>query len=385
MMRIGIPKESYPNERRVSLVPSLLPPLAASGFEVLVEEGAGASAGFPDADYREQGARVVGHREETFDADIVLQVRTPGANRSKGKLDLDRYRKGQVVVGFVEPFQAAEEIRSLAERGVTLFALELIPRTTRAQSMDALTSMSTLAGYKAVILAAEKLGRIFPMMITAAGTIPAANVLVIGAGVAGLQAIATSRRLGGVVKAYDVREAAREEIESLGAQFAALPLDTKEAGDRRGYARDLGQDFYQRQRRHLADLVRRVDVVITTAAVPGKPAPRLIDADMVERMVPGSVIVDLSAAQGGNCELTRADEIVERGDVTVLGPTNLPATLPYDASLMYSKNIVAFVENLVSDGKLILSLGDEIIRETLVLRDGQLVSSRLSEVLAKRS
>lgn len=314
-------------------------------------------------------------RAEVLRADLVLQVRTLGANLREGKSDLEHFRPGAVVVGFAEPraVTAGEAIEMLARKHVSLFALELIPRTSRAQAMDAVTSMATLAGYKAVILAAEALSRIFPMMVTAAGTLTPARVLVVGAGVAGLQAIATARRLGALVKAYDVRSEVREEIESLGATFAELPLSETMTGDASGYARAMDDEFYREQREHLASIVRGSDVVITTAAVPGATAPRLLTASMIESMAAGSVVVDLASSSGGNCELTRPDERVVHRQVVILGPTNLPSTLPFHASQMYAKNVAAFVQHLYRGSELDLSSDDEIVRETLVLRKGEIV------------
>jgi proton-translocating NAD(P)+ transhydrogenase subunit alpha len=372
-MKIGVPRETFPGERRVALVPSLLPALTGLPAEVWVESGAGTEAGFGDDAYEARGARVTPSRAEVLGADLVVQVRTLGANPTEGKADLEHLRPGTILVGLADPLVATEAIEALARRRVTLFALELLPRTSRAQAMDALTSMATLAGYKAVLLAAETLPRIFPMMVTAAGTLTPARVLVVGAGVAGLQAIATARRLGALVKAYDVRPEVREEIESLGATFAALPLDDVQTADERGYARAMGEDFYRRQRDHLASIVLGSDVVITTAAVPGRSAPRLLTASMVESMAPGSVVVDLAAASGGNCELTRPDERVVHRRVVVLGPTNIPSTLAFHASQMYAKNVTAFVLNLYRGNALDLGADDDIVRQTLILKDGEMV------------
>ncbi len=374
-MKIGVPRETFPGERRVALVPSVLPSLTGLPAEVWIESGAGTEAGFGDDAYEAQGARVTPSRAEVLGCDLVLQVRTLGANPTEGKADLEHFRPGTVLVGLADPLVAAGAIEALARKRVSLFALELLPRTSRAQAMDALTSMATLAGYKAVLLAADALPRIFPMMVTAAGTLTPARVLVVGAGVAGLQAIATARRLGALVKAYDVRPGVREEIESLGATFAEMPLDTLDdvqAGDERGYARAMGEDFYRGQRDHLASIVQGSDVVITTAAVPGRSAPRLLTASMVESMTPGSVVVDLAAASGGNCELTRPDERVVHHRVVVLGPTNLPSTLPFHASQMYAKNVTAFVLNLYRGNALDLGADDDIVRQTLVLKDGEM-------------
>src|SRR5712692_7926227 len=303
---VGIPGETFPGERRVALSPAAVLALTKAGFAVCVESGAGAAAGFPDDAYRAKEATLVA-RDEVFRADAILQVRTPGANPAMGRADVDRMRAGQVVVGLANPLGGPDAIAEMAERGVTLFAMELIPRITRAQSMDVLSSQANIAGYKAVLLAAGALPKLFPMMTTAAGTMAPARVLVIGAGVAGLQAIATARRLGALVEAYDVRAAAKDEVESLGARFVELPLQPGDAQDAGGYAKALSEGFYREQRELLTRVVGGSDVVITTALIPGKPAPVLVTAEMVEGMAPGSVIVDLAAEQGGNCELTRND------------------------------------------------------------------------------
>lgn len=369
MLQVGVPRETVPRERRVAITPADVGSLVAMDLEVAVETDAGLDAGFTDASYEAKGARVASP-ETTFEADVMLQIRVPGER-------IDEVRAGQTLVGLADPLNAREELEAIAARGARVFALELLPRITRAQSMDVLSSMATVAGYKAVLVAAEKLPRMFPMMVTAAGTLMPAKVLVIGAGVAGLQAIATARRLGAVVTAYDVRPEVRQEIESLGARFAELPLETMDARDERGYARELGEDFYERQRALMSRLVEDIDVVITTAAVPGRPAPKLITATMIEAMRPGSVIVDLAAPSGGNCEVTEADTDVEHAGVAVLGPTNLPATVPFHASQMYGKNMTAFLKNLTVDGELRIDPDDEILRETLVVSDGKIVHPRL--------
>jgi NAD(P) transhydrogenase subunit alpha len=369
-MLIGVLKETDSGEQRVAIAPAHVAPLVALGARVVVQTESGLRAGFADADYESQGARVAPSVDSVLEADVLLQIRAPGAA-------VDKTRKGQVLIGLADPLGPREPIEALAGRGVDLFALELLPRITRAQSMDVLSSMATVTGYKAVLIAAEKLPKMFPMMVTAAGTLMPAKALIIGAGVAGLQAIATSRKLGAVVTAYDVRPEVKEEIESLGARFAELPLETNDAGDERGYAKALGEDFYEKQRELMARLVEDADVVVTTAAIPGKTAPRLITTAMVERMSPGSVIVDLAAASGGNCELSKPDTEIVHERVTVLGPTNLPATVPFHASQMYGKNITAFLTNLIADGNLNIDLEDELIRETLVVRDGKIVHPRL--------
>ena len=380
-MIVGVPRETFPGERRVALIPSVIPALTKSAAEVLVESGAGASAGFPDADYTAKGARVVPRIEIFSRADVVLMVRAPGANPVHGRDDITRLRAGQAVVGFAEPLTSHQATEEVAARGVSLFSMELIPRITRAQSMDALSSMASIAGYKAVLLAASELPRMFPMMNTAAGTIAPARVFVIGAGVAGLQAIASSRRLGARIEAYDVRPAVREQVESLGARFIELPLETASSEDKGGYAKAQDETFYRRQRELMAKTVSGSDVVITTAAVPGKKSPVLVTADAVAGMAPGSVIVDLAAERGGNCELTKADEIVHAHGVTILGPTNLPATVPYHASQMYAKNITTFLAHLVKDGAVRIDQNDEITRETLVTHGGTVVNPRIRDLV----
>jgi NAD(P) transhydrogenase subunit alpha len=379
-MRIGIVKETFPGERRVALVPAHAGAIVKAGMAVIVERGAGLAAGHVDEKYVHHGAQIAA-RGEVFAADVVLAVRTLGANPIAGKADLPLLRRGQVLIGLADPLGAAAEAKTIADTGATLFALELLPRITRAQSMDVLSSMATIAGYRAVLLAATALTKMFPMMMTAAGTLTAAKVLVIGAGVAGLQAIATARKLGAVVRAYDVRDAAKEQIQSLGAKFVDLGLSTAGAEGAGGYAQAMDADFYRRQREKLADVVADCDVVITTAAIPGQKSPLLVTRDGVERMAPGSVVVDLAAERGGNCELTQADQTVVHGGVTILGPTNPAGDIPFHASQMFSKNISAFFLHLVIDGKLTLNTDDEIIRETLVARDGQVVHPRVKKLL----
>jgi NAD(P) transhydrogenase subunit alpha len=382
-VRIGAPKETYRDERRVALVPAVLPSLTKAGAEVLVETGAGVRAGFTDQAYVDKGARIIASRAEVFaQADVLVHVRGFGANQAAGRLDLPLMRRGQAVVGFLDPLGSPGFARELAEKGVTAFAVELMPRIARAQSMDALSSQAMISGYKAVLLAAEQLPRIFPMMMTAAGTLSAARVFVLGAGVAGLQAIATARRLGALVDAYDVRPTVKEQVESVGAKFVELPLETGGAEDKSGYAVIQDESFYNRQRQVLTRVVAASDVVITTAAIPGKKSPVLVTRDMVNGMQRGSVIVDLAAERGGNCEATRPDEIVEINGVTVLGPTNLPATVPYHASQMYAKNVTTFLLHLMKDGQLQLDTQDEITRETMVTRDGQVVHERVKPFAA---
>jgi H+-translocating NAD(P) transhydrogenase subunit alpha len=379
-MIVGVPRESFPGERRVALVPAAIPNLSKAGLEVVVETNAGAQAGYPDADYAAKGAKILAHREEVFrSADIVTQVLCYGSNDKTGKEDVPFFRRDQVLIGFLRPFGSIETIQEIASKGVTSFSVELMPRTTRAQSMDALSSMATICGYKAIVLAADTLPRIFPMLTTAAGTITPGRILVMGAGVAGLQAIATGRRLGAVVSAYDLRPAAKEQVQSLGGRFIELPIEAKDAQDERGYARAQGEDFYKKQRELLGKVVADSDVVVTAAVIPGKKPPVLITEEMVAGMAPGSVIVDLASERGGNCELTKPGQIVVEHGVTIIGSLNLASTVPYHASQMYARNISSFLLHLIKDGKLQFNLQDEIIRDTMLTRDGEVVNARVRE------
>jgi len=373
-MIVGVLKETYPGERRVALVPQAVAQLASKGFQVKVEAGAGAAAGFRDEEYVARGAEVMASREAVLQAaDVVLRVRA----------DAGGLRAGQTVIGFFDPLSEPQRAREFAAAGVSAFAMELLPRITRAQSMDALSSMATVAGYEAVILAAHYLPRLFPMLMTAAGTIAPAKVYVVGVGVAGLQAIATARRLGAVVSAYDVRPAVKEQVLSLGAKFVELPLEAGEAEDKGGYARAMDESFYRRQRELMARVVAENDVVITTAAVPGRKAPVLVTEDMVKSMAPGSVIVDLAVERGGNCEITSPGEVVERHGVTIVGLLNLPSMAPYHASQMYARNIVNFLLHIAKQGSIDFASEDEILRETLVARDGAVVHPRIKELLGE--
>jgi NAD(P) transhydrogenase subunit alpha len=379
---VGVPKETYPGERRVALIPGALGPLVKAGAEVVVESGAGQGAGFPDGEYASKGARIAATRQEVFEvAEVVLQVRCLGANPEAGRADLEWMRPGQAVIGFWEPLAEAALVAAAAARGVMAFAMELMPRITRAQMMDALSSMATVAGYKAVLLAADRLPKMFPMLMTAAGTLAPAKVFVIGAGVAGLQAIATARRLGAVVEAYDVRPAVKEQVQSLGARFLELPLETAGAEDKSGYARALDEEFYRKQRELMLKAVAEHDVVISTAAVPGRKAPLLITREMVAAMRPGSVIVDVAAERGGNCELTRPGETVVENGVVILGPLNLPSAIPVHASQMYARNITSFLLSMVKEGRLAPNFDDEIVRETLLARDGRVVHPQVLQRL----
>jgi NAD(P) transhydrogenase subunit alpha len=366
-LTIGVLKETIAGERRVAMVPRGMDPLTKAGAQLWIETGAGIEAGFPDREYEAKGAKIAATPDEVRkNAQILLYVRVQ---------DSRALAKDQIVVGMCDPLSDPQLVSDIAQRGVTLFAMELIPRITRAQSMDVLSSMASIAGYKAVLLAAANLPRLFPMMTTAAGTIPPARVLIIGAGVAGLQAIATARRLGSVVSGYDVRPAVKEQIESLGAKFVSIDVKAEGVG---GYARALTEDEIRRQREQMAAVVRENDVVITTAAVPGKKAPVLITKEMVRGMVPGSVIVDLAADRGGNCELTRAGETVVDRLVSIIGPVNLASTVPYHASQLYARNIATFLKNMMTkDGQLNINLDDEIVRETLVARNGEVVHPKV--------
>ncbi len=379
-MRIGISRETYPGETRVALVPAHVGPLVKAGHQILVETGAGAAAGFPDAAYTAAGATVASGRD-VLASDLLLQVRSATANPTGGAGEIAALRRGQTVIGFSEPLTSGELTRQLAAQGVSSFSMELMPRITRAQSMDALSSMATVAGYKAVLLAADTLPRMFPMLMTAAGTVAPARVFIVGAGVAGLQAISAARRLGAKVEAYDVRPAVKEQINSLGARFVELPLEAASAEDKGGYATAQDEAFYQRQREMMLKVVAASDVVITTAAVPGRKAPVLITEEMVAGMAPGSVIVDVAAERGGNCALTEPGKTVLKHGVTILGPMNLPASVPYHASQMYSKNITTFLNHLVKDGALAFDTSDEITRETLVTHGGAIVHERVKQAV----
>ncbi|MCI0453065.1 MAG: Re/Si-specific NAD(P)(+) transhydrogenase subunit alpha [Candidatus Latescibacteria bacterium] len=378
---VGVPRETFPGETRVAMVPAVAAVLAKSGAQVAIERGAGEASGYTDAAYEAKGASLASRDEVFARAHVVAHVRVAGANPALTRDDARRYRRGQLVVGMADPLGEPEAIREFASTGASLMALELVPRITRAQSMDVLSSMATVAGYKAVLLAANALPRMFPMMMTAAGTITPARVFVVGAGVAGLQAIASSKRLGAVVHAYDVRPAVKEQIQSLGAKFVELPVEAADAEDKGGYARELGEEFYRKQRELMARVVAESDVVITTAMIPGKKAPVLITGQMLAKMAPGSVVVDLAAERGGNVDVTRAGETVQVGGVRVIGAVNLPATMPYHASQMYARNVASFLQNMIKDNAIALSTDDEVVRDTLVTRDGDVASAALRERL----
>ena len=365
-MIASVAKETTPGERRVALVPELVSKLTATGLEVHVQFGAGVEAGFGDKDYEEKGARLT---SDVFaKADVLLKVRPPTAD------EIAKLREASVFIGLLEPYTSEAQIRLLCARKITSFAMELMPRIARAQPMDALSAMSTVAGYKAVLLAANRLSKFFPLLMTAAGTITPARVFVVGAGVAGLEAIGTAKRLGAVVEAYDTRPAVKEEVQSVGAKFVELSLDTKDAEEKGGYARAESPEFYQKQQKMMVEHVAAADVVITAALVRGRHAPVLLTEEMVRGMRPGSVIVDLASAQGGNCALTEADREVVRHGVTILGPTNLPSTMPFHSSQMYARTVTNFLLHLLHDGKIRLDPNDEMTRATLVTHQGEIVS-----------
>lgn len=381
-MKIGIIKESFPGETRVALVPASLRFLIKQNIEILVEKGAGFAAGYTDKDYTEKGAQLCDSRQDVFSqADVIVQVRGYGSNLTAGQADLDALQSKHTVIAMQDPLSEPQAMQKLAEKGCNVFSMEMIPRITRAQSMDVLSSMATIAGYKAVLLAANHLPKMFPMMMTAAGTVAPAKVFVVGAGVAGLQAIASSKRLGAVVHAYDVRPAVKEQVESLGGKFVELDLQTESSETKGGYAKEMGEDFYKKQREMMLKVVAESDVVITTAAIPGKKSPILVTKEMVEGMQPGSVIIDLAAERGGNCELTQSGETINSNGVTIIGPLNIPSAIPYHASQMYSNNVMKFLLNMVKDGNLNLNLEDEIIKETLIAKEGKVVNERILGLL----
>ena len=373
-MRVGVPREAAPGERRVAIVPAHVQTLTGAGIDVVVERGAGEASGYPDADYEAKGATVLD--DARAGTEVVLAVRAAAA---AGGTDPGPGRDEQPIIGFLEPYTPHASFDAYRARRATALSMELIPRITRAQSMDALSSMANLAGYRAAILAAEALPRMFPMMMTAAGTLVPARAFIVGVGVAGLQAIATTRRLGAVVSAYDVRPAVKEQVESLGARFVEMELEAAEGSG--GYARSMDEEFYRRQRELMGHVVADSDVVITTAAIPGKPSPVLITDEMVAGMRPGSVIVDLGAERGGNCELTEAGRTVVRHGVTIAGPINAASALAYHASQLYSKNITTFLLSMIREGRLVLDPDDEIVAATLVFRSGEIPNAEIRERL----
>lgn len=379
---VGVLKETFPGERCVAIVPKSVEVLKKADMTVMVEPSAGAEAGYTDDQYTAKGATFHSRQEILAQCDVLAQFRSVGANPEAGRADLASMRKGQIVLGLGEPLTALKEANDLAAAGVSYFALELIPRTTRAQSMDVLSSLATISGYESVLLAATTLPRIFPMLMTAAGTLSPAKVFVIGAGVAGLQAIATAKRLGSVVSAYDVRTAVKDQIVSVGAKFVTLDVEGSQAEGAGGYAKAMDEAFYKRQRELMLNVVKEHDVVICTAAVPGKKAPVLVTKAMVEAMAPGSVIVDIAAVRGGNCELCQPDQIVRHNGVTIVGPTNFASMAPYHASQMFSANVVTFLKHLAGFLPLEKIPEDDIVAETLVTHAGQVTNTRVKEAIA---
>jgi NAD(P) transhydrogenase subunit alpha len=383
-MIVGVPSETCTDERRVALIPAGVASLSKIGCTVQIETGAGEEAGFPDQAFEEAGATVVQDRGLLFEkADVIVQIRGGGANPEKGKEDIALLHEGQLMVGFLEPLSAFDEIKAIAERKVIACAMELIPRTSRAQSMDALSSQANIGGYKAALLAAERLPKMFPMMMTAAGTITPAHIFVVGVGVAGLQAIATCKRLGAVIQAYDVRPAVKEQVQSVGAQFLELELETKESEGSGGYAQAMDEAFYEKQREMMVRVVAENDVVITTAAIPGKRAPILVTEEMVKGMKPGSIVIDLAAERGGNCELTEPGKTVVKHGVSIIGELNLPSTVPHHASQMYSNNVVNFLKLMIKDGQLNTEVEDDIVQGATVVRNGEIVHGMLKEIMEK--
>jgi len=380
---IGIPSEIKTGEQRVAMSPANVQSLTDKSVKVLLQANAGSAAGYPDAEYTAAGATITANRKEIFaSADVILQVQSFGSNNENSDADLASLRKGQLVIGMMDPLASPQAAQAVAEKGASAIALELVPRISRAQSMDVLSSMATLAGYKAVLMGASAAPRIFPMLMTAAGTLQPARVLIMGVGVAGLQACATAKRLGAVVEAYDVRPAAREQILSVGAKPVELDLDTGESEGAGGYAKEQGEDFLRRQRELMTEVVAQQDIIITTAAIPGAKSPILVTEDMVKAMKPGAVIVDLAAERGGNCDLTEQGKTVVAHDVTILGPENIPSDLAFHASQMYGKNMQTLLELILDDeGNLSLDFNDEIVAGTVVAHQGEVPHAHMRKLL----
>ncbi|MDB2547881.1 Re/Si-specific NAD(P)(+) transhydrogenase subunit alpha, partial [Porticoccaceae bacterium] len=382
-MIIGIPSEIKAGEKRVAMSPANVQSLTDRSVKVLIQADAGSAAGYPDAEYSAAGATITADRAEIFaSADIILQVQSFGSNNENSDDDLAQLRSGQLIIGMMDPLASPQAAQAVADRGATAIALELVPRISRAQSMDVLSSMATLAGYKAVLMGASAAPRIFPMLMTAAGTLQPARVLIMGVGVAGLQACATAKRLGAVVEAYDVRPAAREQILSVGAKPIELDLDTGESEGAGGYAKEQGEDFLRRQRELMTEVVAQQDIIITTAAIPGAKSPILVTEDMVKAMKPGAVIVDLAAERGGNCDLTEQGKTVMAHDVTILGPENVPSELAYHASQMLGKNMQTLLELILDEeGNLNLDFNDEIVAGTVVAHQGEVPHPHMRKLL----
>jgi NAD(P) transhydrogenase subunit alpha len=381
-MIAAVPKETYPGETRVALIPKDVAVLKKAGVDVIVESSAGAAALHSDADYEKAGARIEPTREKLFaEADVLLALRGPGADPDYDSTLYASMKKGAAVIAFLEPLDHPNVMQRLAQQGLTLLSMELMPRITRAQSMDALSSMATVSGYHAVLLAARLAPKMFPMMMTAAGTLSPVKVFVLGAGVAGLQAIATARRLGAVVEGYDIRTAVKEQIESLGAKFIEIKVDVETVEGKGGYAAQQSPEYYKRQQELLGEHLGTVDVIITTAVVPGRKAPILITDEMMDQLKPGTVLIDMAAERGGNCSKTQPGETVMHNGAKIVGPLNLPASAPAHASQMYSKNITTFLLHLVKEGSLEIDLEDEITAGTLVTRGGAVVHERVRALL----
>ncbi len=381
-MKVGIPTETFPGERRVALVPDTAALLKKAGHEVQIERGAGVLAGYSDKAYEEKGATIAVGRAELFSwSEAIFQVRGLGANLEAGQSDLDLMKPGLVIIAGLDPLSEPKAVEKLAAAKVMAFSMELMPRITRAQSMDIMSSMATIAGYKSVLMAADASIRMFPMFMTAAGTVTPARMFIMGVGVAGLQAISMGRRLGAIVKAYDVRPAVKEQVESLGAKFVEMELDAGDAETKGGYAKEMSDEFLRKQRELMTETLAESHVVITTAAIPGRKSPILVTAEMVKHMIPGSVIIDLAAERGGNCELTKAGETVVEHGVTIMGPLNLASTIPLHASQMFSKNLTTFLAELTKDGALALDMENEVLRETLVAHEGEVVHPRIRDLL----
>ena len=379
-MIIGVPTESLPNEHRVAIIPAAVPALIETGLDVLVQKGAGEKASFADAEYQKHGARLAPDRVQLFSStDVLLKVHNLTTEGKDSEINM--LHAGQTLIGLLNPLGDPTTIEQLAVKGITSFALEFLPRISRAQSMDALTSMAMMAGYKASLISANTIKKMYPMMMTAAGTITPAKVFVVGAGVAGLEAIATSHRLGAVVHAYDVRPAVKEQVESLGAKFVELELNTEETEGSGGYAQVMDEDFYHRQRELMAQVVAQSDVVITTALIAGAKAPMLITEEAVRGMSSGSVIIDLAAEGGGNCELTQAGKTIQVHGVTIIGSVNLASAIPHHSSQLYAKNLTSFLKNLIKDGEIQVNCTDPIIMDTLLTHQGKVVNPRLNELL----
>jgi len=380
-VKFGIPRETVAGENRVAVIPKTVKSYVEKGHEILIESGAGSKAGFADSEYEDAGATILKGADKIFsDSDVIVKVNRLAHNSELGRDEVEMLSSGKAVIGLLDPLNDTENIEKLVQKNVTVFSMEFLPRITRAQSMDVLSSMSTIAGYKAVLQAAEMLPKFFPLLMTAAGTIPPANVLVIGAGVAGLQAIATAKRLGGKVSAFDTRPVVREQVESLGARFIEMDMD-EDAETEGGYAKEISEEFYKRELEVIGEQAKRSDVIITTALIFGKKAPILVTESMLKEMQAGSVVVDLAGVNGGNCELAEPEKTVVQHDVTLHTPLNLPATLPYHASQMYSKNVSNFVAELFQDDSTEFDFKDQVVNDTCIIRDGEIVNQLVQNAI----